>query len=625
MIRFAIFFILFYLYLWLRIDPGLLYHGHGMVPFPVFYRGEEFFRGFLFYPGGLTKYISALLYQFFYFPPLGSLIITVVAAAICLATGKFITAMGNTRFRAVIYVPAILILMVYNQYYHCLPANLGLLVSLFFLWIYLMRARLGAVPRVAVFLVSSAILYYAAGGAYLLYAALCAIYEFLPRRKPLVGLLFIISALLIPYIASVYIFKFSFIDGYARVLPFHPESYSRFSNAVWVLYIFFPVAALWISLWHRFALSPGRRQATGYQSESWLLTPSPGTNVTENNRIDQRKFLYETLVMLLIACATVFFPIDRDRKTLLRINYFSRQEMWDRVLDESRRLPSETYYLLVNHDVNTALYHTGRFPCEMFSFPQNPKALITLNFGLGSQGNIFADAELPRISENFFRLGLLNNAEHTAYEAMELIGEYPEILQQLFYINIVKGYTETARVYLCTLSKDLIFGKWAESTLRLLDEDPLMSTDKTVQYVRSIMSAKDHVGFYKNEDILLDLLQNNKRNRMAFEYLMAHYLFSFQFDKIVQNIHRLDDFGYPDIPSLYEEAILIFTKQTGDKVDLHGRKISKDTSQRFSEFINHATLYSQNKNKEAVFDVLVRDFGDSYFFYCMFGCSGLKK
>ena len=75
-----LFFILFYLYLWLYVDPRLIYHGGGIITnFPSFYKGWTFFLTFPRYPGGLIEYLSAFLVQFFYFPWAGALVITAQA------------------------------------------------------------------------------------------------------------------------------------------------------------------------------------------------------------------------------------------------------------------------------------------------------------------------------------------------------------------------------------------------------------------------------------------------------------------------------------------------------------------------------------------------------------------
>ncbi len=110
---------------------------------------------------------------------------------------------------------------------------------------------------------------------------------------------------------------------------------------------------------------------------------------------------------------------------------------------------------------------------------------------------------------------------------------------------------------------------------------------------------------------------------MAFEYLMASYLVTAQLDKLVQNLDRLDDFGYPHIPPLYEEAILIYQSTTSKEIDLKGRQISLESRQRF-ERINQ-TFDRYMGNKQAAANEVATYYGDSYFFYYTYGVSGVKK
>jgi uncharacterized protein DUF6057 len=658
--RFCLFFTAFYLYVLLRIDTSLFYHAQGMIPFPVFYRGAVFFKGFPAYPGGLIEYASAFCYQFFYYPYLGSLIITSVALLICLVTGKFVAAMGDTRFRAVIFIPAVLILIVYSRYRICLNTCLALLAALLFLWLFLATARRRTSLRLTVFLFSSIILYYIAGGGFLLYAVLCGIFELnseriprgLPRSKRAninnkktltiedspqnpagslqllvkrnyaVGLSFFLAAVVFPFVAGRYIFQIDLNEAYLRILPFHPESYAAQSWAARLLYVFFPVAALWLPLQQPLTAALRQRFAKGGVSESGKKTGGevPGPSLTNT-----RSFLYESGLLFLLAGVIIVSQFDRDIQTALRINSFARQQMWDQVLVEARRLPGEKFSLLISHDVDNALYHTGRLAYDLFSYPQSYpqalKALSTLNYGFGGHTS-FAMAELPRIRETFFRLGLVNLSELTSYVGLEL-NENPANLKNLFYINAAKGYTGAARINLCALSKDPITGGWAESQLHSFDKDPVMSADKTVQYVRSVMPSNDFVEQFTLEDLLLDLLKKNKQNQMAFEYLMAHYLLSFKFDKIAQHIHRLNDFDYPGIPALYEEALLIRMNESREQVDLHGRKIREETEQRFRRFIHLVNLHKQNDQQ--ALGTLEKEFGNSYFFYCIFGHSGKTR
>lgn len=124
------------------------------------------------------------------------------------------------------------------------------------------------------------------------------------------------------------------------------------------------------------------------------------------------------------------------------------------------------------------------------------------------------------------------------------------------------------------------------------------------------------------DEILLGLLEQNPRNQMAFEYLMAFYLLTGRADKVVENIERLNDLGYKGIPTLYEEAILIYFGFQGQLVNLNKFEIRPETIQRYMKFIQLRKAM-QTVNRQAVFNRLIQEFGSTYFFYFSFGQVGL--
>ena len=619
-IRFVIFFILYYLYVWLVINPSLIYYGCGIVPFPVFYKGFDFFKDFLLYPGGLIEYVSAFLSQFYYHSFIGSFIITVISIFICLLTGKFITAICNMRFHSILYIPAILLLMIYNKYLNCLTTGLGILVCLFFIWIYLLILKSRTILRLSAFFIFSFIIYYTAGGVYLLFAVLCVIIELLIKRKIFVSIFYFVFTFFMPYFVGSYIFEVDNSDAYLRVLPFHPENYPNSVFEEWILYLFFPFVAIWILNWRKVATLLGLFLEKEKILKSEENVSSPMMNQSDIRKKGKLKFLYESTILFTITVVLIVFSLDGRRKSLLKVNYFYYNEMWDEVLDYANNVSLQKYNLIINHDVNRALYHSGRLLYDMFSYPQKLESLLSLGFS--SMDDAFLLADLPLLSETFFRLGLVNNAEHTSHEAMELIGDSPIIIRQLYLINIVKGNTETARLFLNVLSKDLIWEKWAKKQIRNLKEDPLMAKDNLVQQTRSVISTTDYAGAITIEDILQSLL-NNKQNRMAFEYLMAYYLLTYQIDKIVQNINYLDNYKYSDIPRHFEEAIVLYTNLKDKNANLYGKSINPENVQKFNKFSDYLNLY-RNNMREGL-NIIAKEFGDSYYFYFRFGFSGAKK
>ena len=85
---------------------------------------------------------------------------------------------------------------------------------------------------------------------------------------------------------------------------------------------------------------------------------------------------------------------------------------------------------------------------------------------------------------------------------------------------------------------------WAMDCLKRIERDPNLSTDKEVQYLRSVMVEKDRSILTIEPNMLQDLLDKNRHNRMAYEYLMGYYLLKGQLDNFVRNLSRLDDFEY---------------------------------------------------------------------------------
>ena len=170
---------------------------------------------------------------------------------------------------------------------------------------------------------------------------------------------------------------------------------------------------------------------------------------------------------------------------------------------------------------------------------------------------------------------------------------------------MAKANLNAAKVYLRVLAKTLFEADWANGYLDKLELDPELASDTRIQHMRSVMMLKKHDSLsVKYEQLLPNLLYANQRNRMAFEYLMGWYLLSAQLDKVVQNLYRLNDFNYLQIPQLYEEAILLYMFRTKKQVDLHGRQISLQSRRRFEDFKQIFSYH--NENKRAAFRDLAK-------------------
>jgi hypothetical protein len=321
----------------------------------------------------------------------------------------------------------------------------------------------------------------------------------------------------------------------------------------------------------------------------------------------------QCLVLIGVAWGVATISLDRERKAKFEVDYFACNRMWPQVLKAAERCPYDDYVI---NAVNRALYHTGRLGYEMCMWPQHPETLM-----LTAEDH---KQEYWKRFDTRLDLGLLNLAQEDLVECLEVFGAKPIILKRLSLICMAKNDTGSARIYLGVLARSLFDAEWAKRYLGLLEVDPSLSTDGTIQKLRRRMFRDDNIAWFSAKGLLLErLVEENSRNHMAFEYLNAWYLQTKQLAKFVRNVRLLNEFTYKEIPTLYEEAILIHTSATRQPVDLGGRRGSQrsaDRMQRFGQIVNR-----HGGDKRAAARELAEGFAGSYYFYYLYGVSGVRR
>jgi len=537
-----------------------------------------------------------------------------------------------------------------------LPFCYGFVLFLLFLYLRIIPFLTSNAGRLIVFMALSVILYTMAAGAYLLFAVLCTMYELLFRRHlrnqksdylssylchlssvirlPFSVFCFLLSAVVIPYVEGVLVFGVSIINAFSDLSPFSWKIMSydnrrKLIVVIYILYLFLPLTIL-VSGPLRLRLSMLVSMLGIETRDSSFQTPVSIRASTTTNQfhpvslwLKKSKFttgspvlrwIIESLVLFAIAFTAVFFSYDTEKKALFVIDYYANQGMWPQLLRIARRHPNN--YFVVNA-VNRALYHTGRLSYDMFSWPQHPDTLFLsieeYKYAYWKKLGVYLDIDL------------VNMAENALTESLEGLGERPIILKRLALINMAKANYDSARIYLGALSKTLFHAGWDNNYLEHLKSDTNLSEDKEIQRLRSVNMEDDYAfTFHHNiEATLLKLLEKNRQNRMAFEYLMSLYLLTGQLEKFVQNLDRLDDFGFSQFPRLYEEAMLVYVNIAGKPINLRGRRLSSESRQRFDGF--NQVLNNYGKNKQAAFNTLAKDYWDSYFFYYVYGRQGTEQ
>jgi hypothetical protein len=573
------------------------------------------------YPSGPVEYISAFLSQFFYYSWTGALVVTLQAWLFFICTGYFFKMVNARRLCWVRFVPPILLLITYNQYTYHFPVIMGLLAALLFVCLYLKITLERTSLSLVAFLVLSVVVYAATGGAYLVFAGLCVIYELLLRRRWQMGVVFLLSAVVIPYIEGVLVFNVTAIDAFTRLLPFPWDIFyyvasNRMIIIVYLLYLLLPVTALGLGLWRALFSRHILWIKQFGRAKAILDLIRPGEKAKEkpsaetfSGRSDLPilRWCIESLVLFAVTGTVVFFSHNSKLKIFFEIDYYTYHKMWPQALAALDRYPGHNRTVI--NTTYQALHYAGRLGYDMFSYPQRPGTMFLSD-------DKYIRADWQRI-ETLINLGLINWAEHAVNESLEKYGERPMILRRVALLNMVKGRISAARIYLVALSKTLFHSDWANSYLERLERDPNLSADSQVQRLQRFVIEKDYTGLLsKDKTMLLDLLEKNRQNHMAFEYLMGWCLLTGDLEEFVQNLGRLDDFDYSEIPRHYEEAALIYMFRTKKQIDLRGRRISAESRLRFAGFLNIFDRYGGNKR--AALNELMKKYGDSYLFYSMY-------
>lgn len=604
------FFTLFYLYLWLVVEPHLIFHGSDRITnFPSFYRTWDFLASHVSRPGGLVEYLSAFLSQLFYFSWLGAIVITMQAWAFRLSVACLLRAMHLKRLHVIAYVPAVLLLVMYGQYTYFLPTTMALLCAWALGCVYL-RLAVKRTPVMAVtcFVGLSLVCYYAAGAAVLLFALTCAIPEFLLSGRRRLAVLYALVAGALPYVFGVKIFGADFGNAYSDLLPvswklLHFAARRRGVETVYILYLLAPGIAILGGIVS--ALSTRERRVGKVKD----VRKAKAARTIPSRCAESPIWRWTAQTIALVAVSTIvaYGSFDKAQKTHFAVDYYAYHEMWPEVLIEGRKGRDDPF---VMHAVNRALCRTGQLGNNMFAWPQKPSYLFLT--GTDYQWVYWQNFAVH------LELGFINFAENALMECLAAMGDRPMILQQLAIINMAKGNRDTARIYLHTLDATLFHRGWARHYLRLLERDPALETDEDVQRLRSVAMEEDYPTLgLSREDMLSYLLEKNGGNRMAFEYLMAWHLTNRQLTRFAKHLERLHDLGYQTLPRHYEEAILVYTATARTTIQLRGYEPKQEVRRRIERFLT--TLQNHGGDKQAAFPELARDHGDTYAFYNMFG------
>lgn len=587
-------------YVQVFLDPRLSVDA--FIRFPPWLSTLGFAQPFFARPGGPGEYLSAWLAQGLTQPYLGALILTAVAAGLCLGLGRVLSALSGRPPSWIALLPATGILVMYAWFGFRLAdlLALGLAVGAAAGYSRLLAHR--PAWRMSVFVGASVLLYYLIGGVFALFVILCAILEAASGAGLLAGLAYLIFGAAPPLVMSVLLPSLQTAVAVARNTP-ADRLLSPFEAALLGLLWGFVVAAA--------ALTALRARSSDAHGANWL---------------QQRPILRLALIV-----AVLVAPVAATTRPVLvsmwRVEFLERHGLHEEALRYARALRGVEPQIHLCHSLNLALFHSGRMSDEMFSYPQIPDGLVMgMVCGPGVSDAVVRevrDIHTTDCSAVLFELGLLNQAAHELSEALEWHGPQPLTLKLLVDVYLAKNQAETARRFLSVLVESPRARAWARGRLAELDSTGQVREERIDSAARNQLRKDTYVSDIQLEPQCLALLQANPHNRMAYEYLMNMYLLNRRLDRFIVHLEQLGQVGFTAVPRHWQEAIVLWEVQSGKTVGLSGYRMDSAVYAQFAQFSDlMAPLQRAGASPEALVRAAGPQFGNTYFYYYVTTRSG---
>ncbi len=612
-----------FVYLWKGIEPHLLYYGFGVfTPYPVVSWEGSFLHATLRTPGGPLRALAALLAQSYSRSWLGALVVAAILGALWLGIRRLLRSGQAGRFRDLAWVPLLLALMIYSDYYEDpLPVLLTVGLSVWTAVLYgdlRVRATRG---RAGLFLVLLGALYYLAGAAALIFAAITCLTEAFLRRKIIPALARMTLAVGGLFVLGRFVFGLELQASYAAGTPWDADKpLNFFPVANWLalaLHGFVPGLML-VALVGEALLEVDARRSTRRDRGKESRQPVREARLARwwhagpHACVTLRMFVVAVTVAL---CLVVSRTQAHDERAL---HYYAQQRDWDRVLALAHRMRSKHEFTRSGvFDINRALAHTGRLGDELFAYPQDDLKTLYMRFD-DMSGRLTRAKSL----ELYLDLGCLNAAQENAYELLAHEGPSPPVLDALVRIHLAKAQYETARVFLQALRKYAGSRRYVRRWQPVVDDPARAETDPLLASWRKVGPTRDDTSLGISPVALRNLLEDKPDHRLAFEYLMACILLRNERGELLSRLPLLKPLGYEQLPRHYAEALLVHSLKTGRPAETYGWTIDPDVQRQFQEIRRIVTETRGNDQK--VLDTLAPLYGDTYMFYSMFDLCGLK-
>ena len=576
-----------------------------------FFTGFEFFRNYSTYPGGLADYLGVFISQFFSFNSIGSLIIVAIAALqgfIALAIVKSLA--GEIKLRYTIFTAILLFgVIVMGDYRYPYYASIRLLFAyIFTLGFFIVNSKW---PKLSAFIwiIFASTLFYIASGSALIVFALSTSILFIITHKQRIRLLvppyFLIIAGLLPYLGYKFLFQITLNNIYKITMVKPPEQLAYVPGIpLYIYYSILPAILMGVLIFIHLKKKEPVKAPVIQSKKSVKVAPATGF---------YQKMPISLLIQVTICATFGYFlfvkSLDPFKKKLIIVEYYAENEQWAKILKLAEEI--ERYDFRVNFQVNRAYSHLGQLPDLLFNYPQ-----LLGSFGLFVDPSMIIGSSSMPTSDLYFDLGFMNESQHWAFEAETLLPNSPRILKRLVMINLVNRKYNVARQFLNVLDKNMLCHDWVRKYEKYVSDTTLAAMDKVIVEKRLFTPHKAIIGPGTTEGLKL-LIETNKNNRMAYDYLLTLDLLDSHLSEFIAYLQYYKQYYSKTMPRAWEEALTIYIiKNKSFPAFVTEETVSKNCRQRILNF--NKVIKSFNNNLPAAKSMLSQDFGSSYFYYIMY-------
>ncbi len=525
--------------------------------YQLFLFTADYFRERICLPGGLSCYIAEFITQFNYIPAIGATLIAVLFFLLQRLTWSTGRQLGATdSWYGLSFLPAA-VLWVYQADPNVMQSlTVSLIAALAAIWGLLAAVKSGRASSaciLAVIIILPPAFYWLFGTTVYIVAVAMFLLLLKQRRWPL-ALSSIIYTAAIVY-ASTYL------------LPY-PES----RLLIGLHYYRYPVGVT-LMQWAVMAVA--------------LLTPFILSALPK-----RKSPIVGGAVTIAVLLLTVFGVKDSYNDTVhdhIEYDYLVRMEKWDDIIAKAeKKQPSTPMEVSI---VNLALSQRGQLLDRMFEFYQN-----------GEQGLFPAFARdmtspIPT-AEIFFRLGMVNDCLRYCFEAQQSIPNFQlsgRLMKRIIQCEVANGQYHVARRYLLQFRNTLFYRKWAQKTMHCIKSEKDVNSDPIYRRLRDLREKREDYLFSDREmDQMMGLLlMSNRKNRMAFEYLMACVLLRRDVPHMMEYLPLVNNIDYNRMPTAIQQIVI--GEWLKSHPDARGVpcKVDAGVVRETTEFIR---MYSRNRN-----------------------------